>query len=155
MLLSPQTVIAYHGTSAEQAAEILQLGFQHSNNSWDWLGTGIYFWQDAPLRAWEWAEEAARQSGRAPAVLGAEIRLSDCMDFLDITWTQALREIYERLQKDYYIDNKDSPVNQDLAHYLDKIVIDYAVERLHSIYNIHSTYAVVRWGLAWEVSRRR
>ena len=45
----------YHGTTAQDAQAILQSGFRPSTNRYDWLGDGVYFWQDAPARAWEWA----------------------------------------------------------------------------------------------------
>jgi hypothetical protein len=43
-------VYGYHGTSQAQAASILTNGFQASDNDYDWLGTGVYFFQDAPIR---------------------------------------------------------------------------------------------------------
>lgn len=48
-------VYGYHGTNTEAAATIIQQGFNVSSNDYDWLGTGVYFFQDAPVRAWEWA----------------------------------------------------------------------------------------------------
>ncbi|HEU4883856.1 MAG TPA: hypothetical protein VFT45_16470 [Longimicrobium sp.] len=48
--------IGYHGTSAEAARRILSSGFEISRNEYDWLGDGAYFFQDAPLRAREWAK---------------------------------------------------------------------------------------------------
>jgi hypothetical protein len=32
--------------------------FKPSNNDYDWLGPGIYFWEANPLRGLEFAEEA-------------------------------------------------------------------------------------------------
>jgi hypothetical protein len=37
------TVYGYHGTSQTKAANILKHGFLASDNDYDWLGTGIYF----------------------------------------------------------------------------------------------------------------
>jgi hypothetical protein len=48
-------VYGYHGTSRTKAANILKQGFLASDNDYDWLGTGIYFFQDAPIRATQWA----------------------------------------------------------------------------------------------------
>ena len=50
-------VYGYHGTSQTKAASILENGFLASDNDYDWLGTGIFFFQDAPIRAKQWAIE--------------------------------------------------------------------------------------------------
>ena len=46
-------VYGYHGTTKDVALEIKRNGFRASENAYDWLGDGVYFWQDAPSRAWE------------------------------------------------------------------------------------------------------
>jgi hypothetical protein len=44
-------VYGYHGTSQTKAANILKHGFLASDNDYDWLGTGIYFFPTiAPTR---------------------------------------------------------------------------------------------------------
>jgi hypothetical protein len=55
-----------------------------SENDYDWLGTGIYFWEFGPDRAMAWAEELhGRYPKRVtkPAVLGAVIQLGTCLDY--------------------------------------------------------------------------
>ena len=55
---SPQMVLGFHGCDRAVAAKILQSRSEHlkaSKNSYDWLGTGIYFWLNDPQRAYEWA----------------------------------------------------------------------------------------------------
>ncbi len=74
-------VYGYHGTSQSKAASILQNGFLASDNDYDWLGTGIYFFQDAPLRAKQWATE---QHPQEPAVICARIQLDSCIDLFDV-----------------------------------------------------------------------
>jgi hypothetical protein len=48
-------ICGYHGTSRAKARNILENGFFASDNDYDWLGTGIYFFQDAAIRAKQWA----------------------------------------------------------------------------------------------------
>ena len=48
-------IYGYHGTSKTKAMNIQSNGFVASDNDYDWLGTGIYFFQDAPIRAKQWA----------------------------------------------------------------------------------------------------
>ncbi|WP_295620376.1 hypothetical protein [Chamaesiphon sp. GL140_3_metabinner_50] len=72
-------VYAYHGTSQTKAASILKNGFLASDNDYDWLGTGIYFFQDAPMRAKQWATE---QHPQEPSVICARIQLDNCVDLI-------------------------------------------------------------------------
>lgn len=132
----PLKVQGYHGTTTEMAASIQENGFHISDNDWDWLGTGVYFWQDAPLRAWEWADELAGKRGSQPAVIRAEILLEECMDLLDIKWAEALRALYQILEREYQLQGRELPMNKGKAHYLDKVVMDYAVSKAYTGYNI-------------------
>ena len=61
-----RSVIAYHGCDAAVAAKVVagRLQLKPSANPYDWLGNGIYFWEHGPQRAYEWAIEQARLSGR-------------------------------------------------------------------------------------------
>jgi len=56
--------------------------FKASDNQYDWLGPGIYFWQSNPRRALQFAREK-KQRERAqwdPAVVGAVVELGLCLD---------------------------------------------------------------------------
>lgn len=78
-------ITAHHGTTATIAARIKGgEEFTPSTNIGDWLGTGIYFWQDAPKRAAYWARRAARRAKDKPAVLETQIDLTNCLDLLDL-----------------------------------------------------------------------
>lgn len=57
-----------------------------STPDWDWLGHGIYFWQSGHQRALDWARERTDQ----PAVVGAVIQLSRCLDLFDVEHTEPL-----------------------------------------------------------------
>src|SRR5205823_246968 len=63
-----------------------------SQNDYDWLGEGIYFWEHAPGRAWQWARERYGGDG---AVVATEVRLGRCLDLADTEFTGLLREAYE------------------------------------------------------------
>jgi len=85
-------VYGYHGTSIERAASIMEEGYRISRNDYDWLGDGVYFWQDAPQRAWEWATQHHQSQA---AVVGSLIQLNDCIDLLDPRWARFLTETYD------------------------------------------------------------
>ena len=80
-MAEPLRAIGYHGTSRRAARVVLRDGFRTSRNEYDWLGDGVYFFQDAPNRAREWA---AQRYGSDGVVIRSIIRLDDCMDLLDI-----------------------------------------------------------------------
>jgi len=63
-----RTIIAYHGCDEALADRVLRTGetLKVSENDYDWLGTGIYFWEFGPDRAMAWAEELHRRYPTLP-----------------------------------------------------------------------------------------
>ncbi len=52
-----------------------------SQNDFDWLGEGVYFWESDPRRAKEYADwRVGRGDFEAAAVIGAVIDLRNCLD---------------------------------------------------------------------------
>ena len=131
-------VYGYHGTSMDAAIEIIESGFKPSNNDYDWLGEGVYFWQDAPIRAKQWAQSVYPQQ---PAVIKSLIRLDNCIDLLDVGWIPSIRALYNRFVEDYQSSNLPLPTQnpgRSKAHRLDRTFFDYAVETI----NLSSTRKV-------------
>ena len=114
----------FHGTTIEYATAILESGFRPSQNPYDWLGDGVYFFQDAPERALEWALE---NHGQEVAVVGAELRLVDCLDMLDTKWTRIMAEAYDQFLGYYKRSGLNLPRQTSGAHGLDREVINYVV----------------------------
>ena len=117
-------VSGYHGTTAEAAEQILRGGFQPSLNPYDWLGDGVYFFQDAPQRAWDWARE---RYGNIGTVVGAHIDLENCIDLLDLGWNQVIAEAYDSYVKILKEAGQPIPVQSSGAHRLDREVMNYLV----------------------------
>jgi hypothetical protein len=132
-----RTIIAYHGCDESLVERVLQTGetLKVSENDYDWLGTGIYFWEFGPDRALAWAEELHRRFPkrvRKPAVLGAIIQLGTCFDLLDTQHTALLKAAYD----DYALRAPDSmPENRGLLHRLDCAVINYALPRIEEAFS--------------------
>ena len=87
-MLSHSLVIGYHGCDRKDVERVVagKDDLKPSQNAWDWLGHGIYFWEDSHGRALRWAKEKARQTGgkiKSPAVLGAVIDLGNCLNLAD------------------------------------------------------------------------
>ena len=51
-------VYGFHGCDKSVAQGVLEKKsvMLSSDNDYDWLGSGIYFWEEAPARAYEWAQ---------------------------------------------------------------------------------------------------
>lgn len=129
MMLNPQVrsplpTTGFHGTTKQAAQLILNGNFIPSRNPYDWLGDGVYFFQDAPGRAWEWARE---NHGSEAAVVGAELHLVDCIDMLDSMWTNFMTLAYDSFLEYYKLAGFDLPTQTRGAHRLDREVINYAI----------------------------
>ncbi|WP_049761722.1 hypothetical protein [Candidatus Korobacter versatilis] len=99
--------------------------FVASQNVYDWLGHGIYFWEYAPFRAWQWAKSKHRDYA---AVIQADIELGHCLDLTDIEYTEAIKLAYERLLESFFEKNEVLPENRGGARCLDCLVINYVGE---------------------------
>lgn len=129
-LSQPLRVYGYHGTSKRSAIEINERGFDLSTNDYDWLGTGVYFFQDAPMRAASWARERYPDS---PAVIKSELVLENCVDLLDIAWNPIIRETYGMFVKEYEKASIPLPRQNpqiSKAHRLDCAFFNYIVEKV-------------------------
>ena len=103
----PSHVFGFHGCDATVGEAILGGKTTHlepSQNDYDWLGHGIYFWEANPARALAFAEERAlggkNSKGKIkhPFVLGAIIDLGKCLNLLDSHALQELQDAYQILQ---------------------------------------------------------
>lgn len=98
-------IFGFHGYDESLCNKLVNGDVQldYSENPYDWLGKGMYFWENDPARAFQWAESAMkypqnqRQVVTKPAVVGAVICLGKCLDFMEITNLQKLKAIYDEL----------------------------------------------------------
>ena len=78
----------------------------YSENKYDWLGKGMYFWENDPKRALAWAKwfkihpQNSKQKIKNPAVLGAVICLGNCLDFTEQGNLLKIKKHYEELKKE-------------------------------------------------------
>jgi hypothetical protein len=115
---------------------------QSSNNTYDWLGHGIYFWEHNPTRAVEWAQ-LAQQRPRAnrkklsePMAIGAVIDLGLCLNLLDARFLAQLPIAYEQLRALHSELGQPLPENRTLGSSNDPLLrhLDCAViETLHQL----------------------
>lgn len=100
--LSSSFVLGYHGCDRQVAEKILSgVDFNPSQNDYDWLGSGIYFWEANPVRGLEFAQELKGLSRgpkiAEPAVVGAVIDLGLCLDLTTAAGVQHVRSAHRRL----------------------------------------------------------
>jgi hypothetical protein len=76
----PNLVIGFHGCDRSSAEKVLSCDemMYESVNDYDWLGHGVYFWEQNLDRAWDWAKSQTKIKN--PAVIGAVIDLGRCLN---------------------------------------------------------------------------
>ena len=91
-----RVVLAYHGCDAAVAERLLAgEPFQNSENDYDWLGAGVYFWEYGADRALRFARDQQRRGKIAePAVVGALVQLGHCFDLMDTAYTEDLASAF-------------------------------------------------------------
>ena len=112
----PTFVYGFHGLDENIAFDILNKrdDFKPSQNNYDWLGNGIYFWENNFQRANQYALEASirRDSTiKKPFVLGVVLDLGNCLDLLDQKYLDFLSIAYNELSKDLQDLGKELPRN--------------------------------------------
>lgn len=103
----PSYTLGFHGCDQSVADTVLagKAHLKRSRNSYDWLGEGIYFWENSPARALEYATELQRRPRnvgpriKKPAVVGAIIELGYCLNLLDAEFLALVREAYADLKQ--------------------------------------------------------
>jgi hypothetical protein len=131
-------VVGYHGCDRETVERVLVRGepLEPSDNPYDWLGTGVYFWEHGFERALEFARwKQSRGEVEIPAVLGAYIHLGRCFDLTDTWATQQLGRYHDDLVQRLNAAKRPVPANRkagpedfDLVlRHLDCAVINYAL----------------------------
>ena len=113
-----QFVQGFHGCDKTLAEDVV-LGkkmLKESDHDYDWLGHGIYFWENNVERAEQWADDNSKRKDsliKTPGVLGAFLDLGNCLDLTDSGSLQQLKLPYETLKKTLFLAGLDMPVNVD------------------------------------------
>ena len=116
----PHVVYGFHGCDESVKNEILHNNsfFTPSHNSYDWLGHGIYFWENDPQRAMEFAIDAINNTKQSkgnikkPAVIGAVIDLGYCLNLLDRYFINLVEFADKVFTLGMKVLDKELPVNK-------------------------------------------
>lgn len=92
-----------------------------SSNNYDWLGHGVYFWENNYKRALEFAKflmqntpHNSKQRIKIPSVVGAVIDLGYCLDLLDSEYLNLLKAGYYSLKETHVKYDLEIPKNLSL-----------------------------------------
>lgn len=141
--IRPNLVLGFHGCDESTCNLLLNSPDQIriSREPYDWLGHGMYFWENNYERALHWAKEK-QQRGRInkPSVIGAVIDLGHCCDFLNKKHVELLGFYYHNMANFYDRQSLIIPANRDVSSdsYKDKLlreldcaVIEYMNDLIH------------------------
>lgn len=135
--LTSSFILGYHGCSATIAEQLFsgRRAFRASDNDYDWLGPGIYFWLANPSRALTFAEEKRRRErGRwKPTVVGAAIDPGLCLDLSTESGVVELRTAHMLLEATFAAAGKELPSNSGGADLMLRRLDCAVVQQLHAI----------------------
>ena len=138
--LSSTFVLGYHGCDRD-VGEALIAGtpFIASENDYDWLGPGVYFWEANPRRGLEFAQELQRwRRGKAneikePFVVGAAIELGFCLDLTTSTGIQAVAAMHKDFLNYCIKANVDVPLNAGGSDLVFRKLDCAVISHLHNV----------------------
>lgn len=102
-------ILGFHGTDESVVDKILcgdEADLKKSENPWEWLGKGIYFFEYDPQRAYDFAKQVSEGNAwkghskiTEPDCIGAVITLGRCLDFSVLENIDMLKIAHNNLKK--------------------------------------------------------
>ena len=127
----PNLIIGFHGCDKKSYENVIlkKQPLKRSNNKYDWLGNGIYFWENSYERACEWASTKEN-----PSVIGAIIDLGNCLNLTDYYSSGILKNGYNLLKKKCEKAGVPIPTNRKLHNSTTVLLRDLdcaVIEEIH------------------------
>ena len=141
---APGLVLGFHGCDSAVAELVLsgqQGHLKPSENAYDWLGPGVYFWESDPWRALSFARDAQERRFltqgdiQNPTALGAVIDLGRCCNLLEVPALDEVRSAHQYLSEATASAKVSLPRNQGRERgqrFLDRAVME-TVHKLREI----------------------
>lgn len=138
----PNLIIGFHGCDRNVRDQVVleKKSLKQSVNDYDWLGHGIYFWEQNLARAKDWAKQQKRLGRiKDPAVIGAVIDLGHCLNLMDSEFIDLLSTEYKLLHEELGAIGDEMPKNEGstedrLFRKLDCAVIEHLNSRIDEDY---------------------
>ena len=132
-------ILGFHGCDESVRDRLLMKPnrINQSEKPYDWLGHGVYFWENNYDRAVQWAKDKEKKGDiEKAAVIGAVLTLDYCLDFTDSRYIEMINSYYLLMELYYNQIGKELPKNKDIKSdiHKDKIIreLDCAViEYMH------------------------
>lgn len=133
----PSFVLGFHGTDRTVVDQAVSRDIEHLDRSEDtteWLGHGVYFWENDPARAMDWAT-TGKTKGRikTPAAVGAVIDLGFCLDLTTMTGLQEVSAAYTTLRNTYHLAGIPLPKNTVGPDKVKRELDCAVIQALHSL----------------------
>ena len=137
----PNLTVGFHGCDQSVVDKVVagEDNLLASTNDYDWLGNGIYFWENNEERALEWAVELSKRKGSSiknPAVIGAIIDLGYCFDLTDSAYLKELKKTYDTAFEISRLSGNPLPENISIGKSSDLLLrkLDcFVIEMTHKI----------------------
>jgi hypothetical protein len=101
----PSFLLGFHGTDSKVVESVVggkSRQLESSKGSYEWLGHGVYFWENDPERALDWAHNGKTKGDvKKPAVIGAVIDLGFCLDLTTLTGLAEVEKAFRTLSESY------------------------------------------------------
>lgn len=155
----PNLTVGFHGCDQSVVDKVVtgEDNLLANTNDYDWLGNGIYFWENNEERAFKWAVELSKRKGSSiknPAVIGAIIDLGYCFDLTDSAYLKELKKTYDTAFEISRLSGNPLPENISIGKSSDLLLrkLDcFVIEMTHKINKQANkrAYDSVR-GVFWE-----
>lgn len=133
----PSFVLGFHGTEKKIVDNLVAGTTNHlkkSEGKFEWLGHGIYFWENDPQRALEWAQDGNPKSKiKQPSVVGAVLNLGLCLDLTTRIGLEEVQQAYKTLKTVYDKTGMDLPINDGGEDRFKRELDCQVIETLHQI----------------------
>lgn len=131
----PSFVLGFHGTEESVVDEVVTgktIHLKKSDGKYEWLGHGIYFWENDPQRGLEWAQSGNPKGDIVePAVAGAIVDLGLCLDLTTRMGLDEVAQAYATLRDSYTKAGKTLPQNTGGKDQVKRELDCQVIEALH------------------------
>lgn len=136
-------ILAFHGCDKSVCERILSdphNSLRVSTNKYDWLGNGVYFWENNYDRALKYAQQLKNNPPKSknpikePSVIGAILNLGHCLDLVDSQSLEILKAGYQILKATTKKSEFESLINKKVGGSEDLLLRDLdcaVIETVH------------------------
>ena len=155
-------ILGFHGCDESVAKDVVnrRANLKASQNKYDWLGHGVYFWENSPERALEYATYLKENPERAinpitkPSVIGAIIDLGFCFDLIDYKMLRLLKSGYDIFNSAWENTGRKLPINKIAGNSSDLLMRELDCAVIESIHDFRKNKSLDPFdsvkGVFWE-----